>query len=113
MSEYKTALNSAWDMIHSGNYNGAISEINEILSETPDDIDAYYGLGLAQRNLGQEAEAIKAFQKALDISVDLLHKIREQYGVDETRSSLETTEDDRHMMLQRMLSQRLSELGVG
>jgi Tfp pilus assembly protein PilF len=110
--ESTTTLNSAWDMIRNGNYEGAITKINEILNESPDDIDAHYGLGLAQRNLGQEAEAIESFQKALAISVARLAEIREQYGVDETSSSLETTEDDRHMMLQRMLSQRLTELGA-
>ena len=111
-SEVAIALRNSWDMIRHGNYEDAISTLNDIINEVPNYVDAYYGLGLARRNLGQEAQAIEAFQRALEISQELLSEIRSQYGGDDTTSSLETTEDDRYMMLQRMIGQRLNELGA-
>jgi tetratricopeptide (TPR) repeat protein len=102
----------AWALLRQNRIEDAAAIFEQILQKDAKDVDAYYGQGLALRASDKKDAAIESFQKALEVSRKLLAEIRSHYGSDETRSSLETTDDDRYMMLDRMISQRLAELGV-
>ena len=108
-SHRDTHIGEAWGKLREGQSDGAIAGFEKVLQSAPNNVDAYYGLGLALRAKGQEADAIEAFQKAKEHAATLLEAIRSQVGAE---NSLETTEDDRYMMLSRMIRQRLVELGV-
>jgi len=107
-------VGEAWQMHRSGNNRGAIEIFQDILKMTPRNLDALYGLGLAQRAEDHIDEAIKSFQAALDLARDALNAVNITSDVDghHGRNDLDTYEDDRFMMLQRMISQRLEELQV-
>jgi hypothetical protein len=75
-------------------------------------MDALYGLGLALRADGDNAGAKEAFESALDIAQNAL-KAEDEVSAAEGHhgiSNLETYEDDRLLMLQRMLHQRIEEV---
>ena len=102
----------AWGLLRQNRNDDAASIFEQLLQKDATDIDAYYGKALALRALGKKDAAIESFQKALEITSKRLKEIRNQFGGDEARSSLKTTDDDRYMMMENMLSQRLTELGV-
>jgi tetratricopeptide (TPR) repeat protein len=108
-------IGKAWQSQHEGRNAEAIAEFNRILKEAPESVDAYYGLGLAQRADGQQEAAIKSFQKALALAKEAASK----YGVAQEEIETQNREDnllrnsgqdDRYMMLRRMIRQRLAEL---
>jgi tetratricopeptide (TPR) repeat protein len=102
----------AWGFLRQNRAADAASIFEQLIQKDGEDVDAYYGQGLALRALDKKDAAIESFQKALDVAQKLLAEIRSHYGSDETRSSLDTTDDDRYMMMDRMIHQRLAELGV-
>ncbi|GAB4313022.1 MAG: hypothetical protein Kow00117_05720 [Phototrophicales bacterium] len=108
-------LGQAWANLRSGQVDQAVSTFDRIIQNSPQNVDAYYGLGLAQRALGNKQRAIEAFQQAYDLAQDHLEKLRAETSADSKLgvvNNLKSIEDDRYMMLIRMLSQRLAELGV-
>jgi tetratricopeptide (TPR) repeat protein len=72
-------------------------------------VDAYYGLGLAERANGNKTEAIATFQQAHEHSQKILSMFSSKQ---DGYNNLATEEDDRFMMLTTMIGQRLSELGA-
>ena len=104
----------AWGFQREGHSDRAVQEFEKILRQDPDDIDANYGMGLAQRSAGHPQAAVEYFQHALDI-VDKKdsagRSAREAAASDfqTERIKPNTAEDDRYMMLTRMLKQRLVE----
>jgi tetratricopeptide (TPR) repeat protein len=70
-------------------------------------VDAYYGLGLARRGIGDRAGAIEAFNKSLTLSDKTLLLVQG----DNAQNNLQSEEDDRFMMLSKMVKQRLAEMG--
>jgi len=108
MSTVGSQIGKAWGNLRQGNHDEALSTFETILKDAPKNVDAYYGLGLAQMKAGQESKAIETFQKALETAQELLQAIRGQMG----GTNIETIEDDRYMMLLRMIQQRLNEMGV-
>lgn len=109
-------IGQAWGNHRSGQNDVAITEFEQVLSIAPDSIDAFYGLGLAQRASGQIDQSIKSFQKALKITKESLQatqKLAEAKGtIVGSINDLGSTDDDRYMMLRRMITQRLVELGA-
>ena len=109
-------VGEAWGFLREGRYDDAGRIFDEVIHTIPNDVDAYYGLGLVYRASGKEGEAIESFQKALEIAKELLAVLRSQLGVNgehvSSLEALETTQDDRYMMLIRMIRQRLAELGA-
>lgn len=103
MSEQRIA--DAWKQHRLGSNDDAIRGFREVLNSNPGDLDALYGLGLAQRANGNRDESIETFNKALSIS-------QEGIDINSGNNNLNTTEDDRFMMLHQMISQRLEELDV-
>lgn len=107
-------IGEAWRLHRSGDNVGAIEIFRNILGRTPDSLDANYGLGLALRADGQEQEAIKCFQKALSLANTALDATTTTSSVDGVHGAndLDTYADDRFLMMIRMTTQRLEELGV-
>lgn len=105
-------IGEAWRMHRSGNNRGAIEIFKDVLKLTPNNVDALYGLGLSQRAEKDVDGAMKSFQSALELAKKALQAVDVTSDVDghHGRNDLGTYEDDRFMMLQRMLSQRIEEL---
>ena len=105
-------IGEAWRLHRSGNNPAAIELFEEILAKTPKHLDALYGLGLARRANNNASGAREAFQMALQLTMEALKAEDEIYAVDGHHGSnnLDTYDDDRFMMLQRMIKQRLAEL---
>jgi tetratricopeptide (TPR) repeat protein len=102
----------AWVLLERDRPDEAIAAFDSVIQQEPNNVDARYGKGLALRAAGKSDAAVEEFQKTLQLSRKLLEEVRSQYGVSDSVSSLETTEDDRYMMLDRMIRQRLAELGA-
>ena len=89
-------------------YKSVKSVFEEILKQRPDHIDSLYGLGLSRRANGETAWAIEAFKKALVLATEALNA-EDKNGAFKG-NNLESYDDDRYMMLTRMIKQRLVEL---
>lgn len=107
-------IGEAWRLHRDGSNDKAISIFKEIIQKTPDNVDAHYGLGLAQKASGDKASAADAFQKALNLAEAALNAVKTASNVEghHGTNDLDTNEDDRYMMLSRMLKQRLEDVGV-
>lgn len=107
-------IGSAWRYQREGQADTAIKEFEKILQQEPDNIDANYGMGLAQRTAGHQQAAIQYFQHALEIvdQNDSAGRVAREAAANDfqtERIKPNTAEDDRLMMLTRMLKQRLAE----
>jgi tetratricopeptide (TPR) repeat protein len=89
-------IGQAWRSHREGNNEAAIEQFGRILRTAPDSIDANYGLGLANRALGNQAAATESFQRALEMT--------------DRAEATSQEERDRYMMLSRMIKQRLEEI---
>lgn len=107
-------IGEAWKQHRMNNNSAAIEIFEDILSSHPKDLDALYGLGLAQRANGEMGSAVVAFQKALDLAQEGLDAIDSTSMLDGHvggTNNLDTDLDDRFLMLTNMIKQRLAELG--
>jgi tetratricopeptide (TPR) repeat protein len=107
-------IGRAWSFLRQGQPDTAIKEFEKILQNEPDNIDANYGMGLAQRAKENYQAAIKHFQHGLQIvdQNDSAGRIAREAAANDfqtERIKPNTAEDDRYMMLTRMLKQRLAE----
>lgn len=93
--EYAEQLGRAWALHRKGQNDEAIREFSTLLQQSANNIDALYGLGLAQRNAGRQSAAEEAFTTCLT-----------QIGA----ALAEHPNEDRYEMLQKMTRQRLDEL---
>lgn len=107
-------IGEAWRLHRNHDYQGAIRMYEDILKSAPNHVDVLYGLGLAQKSLGNTSDAIKSFHRSLDIARGALRGVRTAASADGVvgANDIESAEDDRYMMLVRMIKQRLAELGV-
>jgi len=91
-------LGQAWRSHVTGRNEVALNEFEKITNSSPEDMDALYGLGLAQRGAGKSEEAITTFQRIMDL-------LAQEHPEDEdTQNRLE--------MLRRMVLQQLEFLGA-
>jgi tetratricopeptide (TPR) repeat protein len=111
-------IGEAWRMHREGRSEDAVVEFERILKETPDNVDAYYGLGLAQRSTGRQAAAKSSFEQAL-ILIDKAEAARRTNAAAEGRhddsggwNDERDTSFDHFLMMKRMIGQRLNELSV-
>lgn len=105
-------IGQAWTYLRDKRYDTARAEFESILNLNPDDIDAHYGLGLAQKALGQTEAAAASFRKSLAL-VEQARQIYERTRAEtHPHDNIKTPEDDRFTMLIRMTNQRLSELSA-
>lgn len=105
-------IGEAWRLHRNGDNKTAIAMFSEILEKTPNNVDACYGLGLARRANGDKTGAKEAFQTALKLAGKALDAVHTESSVagHHGGNDLATYDDDRYMMLSRMLRQRLAEL---
>lgn len=107
-------IGSAWAAHREGNQEQALKGFEQAISRQPDSVDAHYGMGLVLRKLNKDDAALQSFQKALELAQEALSALRrvaEAGGQAGTGNDLGSTEDDRYMMLIRMLKQRVVEMG--
>lgn len=106
-------IGEAWKQHRMNNNSAAIEIFEDVLNSHPKDLDAIYGLGLAQRANGNNSDAIAAFQKALELAQEGLEAVDNTSMLDGHGGSnnLDTDQDDRFLMLTTMIKQRLTELG--
>jgi tetratricopeptide (TPR) repeat protein len=97
-NEIGEKIGAAWALHRQGDQDGAIAQFTALIRQEPNQIDAMYGLGLAQRSKGLKDAAVKTFEDCLALV---------------NRALAENPGDDKYEILQRMVSQRLAELGVG
>jgi tetratricopeptide (TPR) repeat protein len=102
----ETRIGEGWGLHRAGQNDEAIRVFDEVLRTDRNNIDAHYGLGLAQRARHMNAQALESFKTALELSERRLEEIR---GASQ-ENDLSTTGDDRYMMLIRMIKQRIEEL---
>jgi tetratricopeptide (TPR) repeat protein len=107
-------IGEAWRLHRNGDNVSAEKIFREILDKAPKHLDALYGLGLARRAGGDASGAIEAFQSALQLAKDAFNAVDTTSVIDGNRGNndLNTYEDDRFLMLQRMIQQRLDELNA-
>jgi tetratricopeptide (TPR) repeat protein len=106
-------IGEAWALHRQGRNREAISVFEDAIKSVPHSADAHYGMALALRAEGEKEQAVEYFQKSLEIAQNKLTAIRSLDDVDDNLSNnLNTVEDDRYMMLSRMIQQRLAELGA-
>ena len=98
MSRENSPLGQAWRSHVTGRDEVALNEFEKIASSSPEDLDALYGLGLAQRTSGKKEEAVATFQRIMELLAD-------QPDDDEDAHN-------RLEMLRRMVHQQLRFLGV-
>jgi tetratricopeptide (TPR) repeat protein len=103
-------VGQAWNHHREGRNDASIAEFEAILKQNPGDIDATYGLGLAQRAAGRKQAAVESFQRALQLVNQAKEAYQSARNHSQTESNVKTPEDDRFQMLSRMVQQRLSEL---
>lgn len=106
-------IGEAWKLHREGKNSEAIKEFERVINIAHDSVDAHYGLGLALRADGSDAKATEAFQTAYRLTKDALKSVRAIAEAEGTiGNNMNSLEDDRYMMLTRMLKQRLNEMGV-
>ena len=102
-------IGQAWRFQRDGKADAAIAEYERILRQDADNIDANYGMALAQRTAGKYEAAIKYFERSKTL-VDTAVAGRSRARGDTLAAN--TPEDDRYMMLTRMIKQRLAEINA-
>ncbi len=105
----------AWRAHRDGNNSEAIKLFEEVIGANPENVDAHYGLGLAHKAGGTNSAASAAFQNALDLAQKALQAARTTSHVEGHvgANDLDSNDDDRFMMLTRMLNQRIKDVGGG
>jgi tetratricopeptide (TPR) repeat protein len=119
MAEVAIRIGEAWRMHREGRSEDAVVEFERIIKEHPDNVDAHYGLGLAQRTSGHQATAKSSFEQAL-ILIDKAEAARRAQAAAEGRREADgvTWNDERDhsydhfLMMKRLIGQRLSEVNA-
>lgn len=108
-------IGRAWRLHRDGDNPGALRLFKEVIASSPESVDAHYGMGLAYKANGDMTAAAASFQQALSVTEQALSAVQVtshaegQHGAND----LETSFDDRYMMLTRMLKQRIEDVGGG
>lgn len=102
-------VRQAWNLQREGRSETAVAEFQKIVQQHPNDMDANYGLGLAQKKANETEAAIQTFNKTLEL-IEKNRKAHEARRDPNDLDNIRTPEDDRLQMLSRMVRQRLSEL---
>ncbi len=113
-NKYEQEVGQAWALHRNAQFEEAIATFETILREDSENIDANYGIALSLRAIGRQTEAIQyleAARQGLSVALQQVRARAEAEG-QHIANNLSTTLDDRYMMLLRMTSQRLAEMGV-
>jgi tetratricopeptide (TPR) repeat protein len=96
-TDYSAQLGRAWALHREQKNEAAIDEFNQLLRESPEQIDALYGLALSQRAAHLYDAAKQSFERCLTYV---------------NRALEQNPGEDRYEMLQRFIHQRLEEMGT-
>ena len=86
-------IGQAWKAHHRGDQRSAIDQFMALTERLPENIDAFWGLGLSYRRAGDIEKALEAFDRAQKLVQAELDKDPSEYG--------------RLYMLNRMISQQI------
>ncbi len=89
-------IGAAWQSHYDGKDEEAINKFLALLEEAPDNVDVYWGLGLAYRDMRDTEQAMKAFKKVKELVTNYLAN--------------ETGELGRYFMLNRMVDQQIQQM---
>ena len=103
-------VSNAWRYQREHQASTAVTEFEKILNQDAHNIDALYGLGLALRDSGKKEAAVEKFQQVLELVESAAVARRPVLTGQEEVRLANTPDDDRYMMLARMIKQRLTEL---
>jgi tetratricopeptide (TPR) repeat protein len=116
--EVAARIGEAWQMHREGRSEDAVVEFERIIRDNPDNVDAYYGLGLAQRSTNRHSAAKSSFEQAL-ILIDKAEAARRTNAAAEGRhddaagwNDERDTSFDHFLMMKRMIGQRLNEVSA-
>ncbi len=111
-TEVAEKIGDAWGQYREGRPDAAIDSFEAILRQHPDNVDAMYGLGLAQRTAGRIDDAVNSFEQALEHINRAIIALDAAREPEQSEAAIKTPEDDRFHMLNRMVQQRLAEMQV-
>jgi Flp pilus assembly protein TadD len=94
--DFDAKIGAAWKAHYNGQHEQAIEQFKKLVDQTPDHIDANWGLGLAYRKAGEKANALQVFRKIRDLVTRELEARPEDY--------------ERLFMLKRMVSQQIEQM---
>lgn len=94
-AQLENQIAQAWAQHRQGNHDAAVKAFSQVVSTAPDNIDALFGLGLAQRANHQTDAALETFERCRAL---IAAQLEANPG------------EDRYEMLTRMINQRLAEL---
>lgn len=94
--EINARIGVAWRAHYTGQHQTAIEQFSQILTEVPDHIDAYWGLGLSYRRAGDREKARQAFEKVAELVAQAMQNASE--------------DRERYFMLQRMARQQIEQI---
>jgi tetratricopeptide (TPR) repeat protein len=106
MAEVSTLIGAGWAAHRNGQNDEALKQFESALAMDNENIDAYYGIGLAERARGRLPEATAAFEKSLQLTRLKVEMSQPETGL----SAVDVPDIDRYMMLIRMIGQRLAEI---
>jgi Flp pilus assembly protein TadD len=94
--DFDAKISAAWKAHYSGQHEQAIEQFRKLVDQSPDHIDANWGLGLSYRKAGEKANALQVFQKVRDLVTQELETHPESY--------------ERFFMLKRMVIQQIEQM---
>ncbi len=94
--DLEVKIGQAWKAHYAGEDESAVGQFLSIIDEAPDSADAYWGLGLAYRDLGDKHNALQAFEKVKALVADQIEQEAGQWG--------------RFFMLNRMVTQQIEQM---
>jgi hypothetical protein len=65
--EYKKKMRNAWQIYNSGEFEKALADFQAVIKEYPQSAEAYNGMGLCHKSLGDKTAAWKAWIESLSI----------------------------------------------
>jgi tetratricopeptide (TPR) repeat protein len=63
-----TNSNAGWIAYGKGDFQEAARQFEQLIAQNKNDLDSYYGLGLAQKRLKNTTKAIEAFTQAVTLA---------------------------------------------
>lgn len=93
-NDLEQQIGQAWIAHRSGDNSTALRELQSVIQRDSANIDAYFGLGLVQRKMEQQAAAVASWKTALELA---------------EKGLAASPGNDRFEMLIRMTKQRLAE----
>jgi hypothetical protein len=96
-NDIEAQIGEAWRAHYQGQDQVAIEKFLQLVAAAPDNIDAYWGLGLSYRDAGDTASAIQSFQKVKELVT--------------SRLKTDSGQQERFVMLNRMVDQQLERIG--